>query len=692
MALKLRPQSISPDGKFLIDESGAKYAFTGDKPLFHDNAIAGKVMTLSPKTAISLGKNCIKNTDEITIRFWACPADLKQDCWLVQSVTNSKKGLVHQIGIFLPYGPPPKGVVYFDCVVFGTKYADRIDKAYTTDDLAPDRWSHWTFTKDVKKGEMKIYRNGLLWHNNDPKKKTVLPILLGNPVTIGSASDPTTPGFHGGLAQFEILDEALSDKQIAAHFSKLTAHPIYAVRPKDVSDDNKFLIDQSGVKYPIVGKGIPTTAVSTVAGPCVQLDGFTAIKLDPKAVAATDGFTASFWACPANLTQKPWTIQGTANKSTIRAPGIFIPYLDKKAVVATFDFPLDGKKLNDRLNRGIGPKGIAVDKWAHWTFTKDVAKGEMKMFRNGEPWKTPEKLKQPIVLPDTLSIGNSLKASAGNTSFAGSLAQIEFYYRALADAEVAVEYSRNGLKPFVLRPEKITGQTLLGKKKQKFPIIDTPPSLQPSGVLGKSVVFGQKPREFGYVQLPAKSILPGNHLTVAFWTKPASDDQTNLVVKAVVKQQKDTGVEDSADNLAFDIQMPWASGDGVDKFLVFRCGNDGQNVDQVKFSITDADLAVDQWTHWAFVKDGTALQMRIYRNGMLWPTEKSIEENKMKPMPQPGLIMLGSNSNNSTSFRGEIAQFMMIGKTLSRDEIITLMIDPITSQKSDKSGSGKEIS
>ncbi|MGV2388240.1 MAG UNVERIFIED_CONTAM: LamG domain-containing protein [Microcystis novacekii LVE1205-3] len=37
------------------------------------------------------------------------------------------------------------------------------------------KWNHWAFTKDVTKGEMKIYLNGVLWHNEEGKTQPILP-------------------------------------------------------------------------------------------------------------------------------------------------------------------------------------------------------------------------------------------------------------------------------------------------------------------------------------------------------------------------------------------------------------------------------------------------------------------------------------------------------------------------------------
>lgn len=111
------------------------------------------------------------------------------------------------LNVHLPWG---NGRVYWDAGNDGTNY-DRIDKAATTPEIA-DQWNHWAFVKNVSAGTMKIYLNGVLWHNGTGKTKPMLGITH---FRFASGRDGNNP-YSGALDEINVFNAELSAADIAA--------------------------------------------------------------------------------------------------------------------------------------------------------------------------------------------------------------------------------------------------------------------------------------------------------------------------------------------------------------------------------------------------------------------------------------------------------------------------------------------
>ena len=108
--------------------------------------------------------------NEITVSFWAKGGNSlpKQNSIIYANGANNERVL----NIHFPWSD---GVIYFDCGADASGF-DRINKAAQPTDYK-GQWAHWAFTKNAKTGEMKVYRNGTLWHSGTgckrPLPKTV---------------------------------------------------------------------------------------------------------------------------------------------------------------------------------------------------------------------------------------------------------------------------------------------------------------------------------------------------------------------------------------------------------------------------------------------------------------------------------------------------------------------------------------
>lgn len=114
-------------------------------------ALSGKESWLLDNDFTSVG-------NQITISFWSNGDDaLPVNTVAFEGVdaNNTRQANVH-----LPWS---NATIFWDCGNDGSNY-DRISKGATFADFK-NGWVHWTFIKDLNIGEMKILRNGELWHS-----------------------------------------------------------------------------------------------------------------------------------------------------------------------------------------------------------------------------------------------------------------------------------------------------------------------------------------------------------------------------------------------------------------------------------------------------------------------------------------------------------------------------------------------
>lgn len=167
---------------------------------------------------LNAGKlNDIQN--EITVSFWSFGAAYAQPVngSFMEGLNASNQ---RALNLHLPWG---NGRIYFDCGYASGSY-DRIEKDGMKEDYE-GQWVHWAFTKNASTGEMKIYKNGKLWHSGTNKFKPIQLSSLG----VGGGLSYSGP-YYGRVKYLNIWNKALDEQTIAAWKNKKieASHPDYA--------------------------------------------------------------------------------------------------------------------------------------------------------------------------------------------------------------------------------------------------------------------------------------------------------------------------------------------------------------------------------------------------------------------------------------------------------------------------------
>ena len=206
--------------------------FVFDRPITSTNQIVFNAQTISSNSALSYeSKNGVLNFNgtnkallelsdfelgnEFTIAFWAKGNGSSGTNTSILEAYDTLNNRV--INIHFPWSD---NTLYFDAGQ-GSGY-DRISKAMTLNEIDYN-WNHWAFTKNATTGEMKIYKNGTLWHSGTAKNSP-----LGNihRFVLGKNWNGQY-SYKGKMDEFQLFDLALDQATIAANFKKKTtsAHP-----------------------------------------------------------------------------------------------------------------------------------------------------------------------------------------------------------------------------------------------------------------------------------------------------------------------------------------------------------------------------------------------------------------------------------------------------------------------------------
>ncbi len=160
-------------------------------------------------------------SNEVTVSFWinGNANVLPQNTTIIEGYdTNNYRTL----NIHFPWS---NGRIYWDCGNSGTSAYDRIDKAALLNEYT-DEWSHWSFTKNANTGDLKIYRNGVLWHSGTGHTRTI------DIQTLKLASHANGNGYfwNGYIKELRIFDKELSAATINNWMNKRIdySHPDYS--------------------------------------------------------------------------------------------------------------------------------------------------------------------------------------------------------------------------------------------------------------------------------------------------------------------------------------------------------------------------------------------------------------------------------------------------------------------------------
>lgn len=165
----------------------------------------------------------------------------------------------------------------------------------------------------------------------------------------------------------------------------------------------------------------------------------------------------------------------------------------------------------------------------------------------------------------------------------------------------------------------------------------------------------------GHVALnPAMFSNINNEITVSFWAygnAAQMPTSTNFMY----------GYDSNPNNRQFSLQLPWG-----DNNLYFDCGYAAGGYDRINKVMTAAEQG-GQWQHWAFTKNATNGNMKIYLNGVLWQSGTG----KTKAITLLNLI-LGKDQDFLNNYKGKVNELSIWNKELSITDIQSWMNKPIT--------------
>ncbi|MEH2425091.1 MAG: LamG-like jellyroll fold domain-containing protein [Nostoc sp.] len=152
-----------------------------------------------------------------------------------------------------------------------------------------------------------------------------------------------------------------------------------------------------------------------------------------------------------------------------------------------------------------------------------------------------------------------------------------------------------------------------------------------------------------YIELPPASIPSGNAITCSFWAYGGDALPTaNSVVCAL----------DANGTRLLNIHLPWNN-----SVIFFDCGNNDGSYDRIDKQAQPNDYK-GKWSHWAFTKDVTTGEMKIYLNGELWHSGTG----KTFALPKTVNAQLGSYSG-SHFYQGKLAEVQLWSRERTQAEI-----------------------
>ena len=198
----------------------------GDSLLFNCGLTSSdsKSINVNQNASISLPTNNLGSiSNEITIAFWAYGNEnsLPNNSTILEGLdTNGSR----TVNIHFPWS---NSNVYWDCGNNGGSH-DRIYKLANQNDFS-SKWNHWTFTKNCTSGEMKMFKNGVLWHTGNNK---TAPINI-NSLKLASNANGTTNLWDGKIKELQIFDKEIPQTTINSWFNKrlqtyTNSHPYWS--------------------------------------------------------------------------------------------------------------------------------------------------------------------------------------------------------------------------------------------------------------------------------------------------------------------------------------------------------------------------------------------------------------------------------------------------------------------------------
>ena len=164
--------------------------------------------------------------------------------------------------------------------------------------------------------------------------------------------------------------------------------------------------------------------------------------------------------------------------------------------------------------------------------------------------------------------------------------------------------------------------------------------------------------EFGSITVDTPMPEVSQQVTVSFWHFGGDQlPQATAVFEAV----------DNDQNRQMNVHLPWGNGT-----IFWDCGNDGSGWDRISKPASPAEFK-GQWNHWAFTKNASTGEMKIFLNGDLWHSATG----RGKLIDIQGLRVASSFIPARRSY-ASLSDFSIWNKALDETEIEDLMARTVT--------------
>jgi hypothetical protein len=163
----------------------------------------------------------------------------------------------------------------------------------------------------------------------------------------------------------------------------------------------------------------------------------------------------------------------------------------------------------------------------------------------------------------------------------------------------------------------------------------------------------------GKIELPVEPMSSiSDAITISFWSYGNENVQpvNNSIIYAV----------DGEGSRTANIHLPWGNSN-----IYWDCGNVGSAYDRINKSATEQEFK-GSWSHWAFTKDTTSGEMKIYHNGELW--HSGTDKKMLIDIQQ---LLVGTSGNIDRSYFGKIDELRIWDTELEEQTINDWMYTPI---------------
>jgi hypothetical protein len=601
-------------------------------------------------------KDPFKNNTTFTISLWVKPSVLNDGTW--HGILGKRWGeLCSKPGLWVDRD---SSALHYDSYApeGNLRYSDSLKDFFS----AKDEWVHITWVKEGT--EYRFYRNGELFATK-PAPETFYTAKTSywiGRVDNFFAGEITEVSFWSVARTQEVIQKEMrqhlkGDEPGLTYYwafnegSGNTVHEC-VTRPKD-GVIRGATWQQAELPFPI-----PAHTPRAIA-PVLAFDGVDdSVEVqDPFENNTT--FSICLWVKPSVLDDGVW--HGILGKSgdENRKPSLWVAPHNSALHYDSYT-PAGKNRYSDVLSNFF----VAKDQWVHIAWVKEGS--ENRFYRNGELFATKPAPKTFYTAKTSYFIGRV------DNFFAGEMTEVSVWSVARTQADIQNDMHRRlkgdeaGLAYYWAFNEG-SGSTANDKAKNAnhgtingatwrqagVPVAGAESEAANSEpkVLEPVLVFDGKN---DFVELPAKSVPSGNEITVSFW---AYGGET---------LPKDTSVisaADSANKLTLDINVP-LSGGGIS----FSGGGE---------SIIKVALFTEyrgKWSHWAFTKNATAGEMKIYLNGELFHSETG----KTLPLAQIAKVFLGKKTGGTICYyHGKVKDLSVWSRARSQDEIKADMNRPL---------------